>query len=381
MKTSRQIFIMGLVLFAFKLSAQQIQIAIIPASDYTLSRRDEWKVIVTNTTAQTLKVYFYGIATEAQRGKVYEAQSYDRAIAPGSTTFSTQYYVGLEPYKVLYEDQALRQYAIQTNGLPAGDYEICITAFSATDSTELGSNCLNFSADYFSPPVLISPDNNDTVCEPYPFFSWLPPTPNNGQKFTYTLSIYELQNVQTVLSSVQTNPAYYEKKGIAMPISQYVINARNLREGYRYAWKVSAEVNNQTVATSEVWSFVYCKKGSLVFIADTTKKKKEVVKNPPKPGIPYMELKAKTANNYSVIDDGKMSFVYVNNLQQDKIGYQILDSKMQSIDKQVLDVNYGFNYFSVEAKGGGKMQNGKFYELQVTDIKGNVVKAKFQFIQ
>lgn len=362
-------------------NSQTIQIAIIPASDYTLARRDEWKVIVTNTTNQTLKVYFYGIATEAQRGKVYEAQSFDRAIAPGSTTFSTQYYVGLDPYKVLYEDQALRQYAIQTNGLPAGDYEICITAYSAVDSTELGSNCINFSADYFSPPVLISPDNNDTVCELYPFFTWLPPTPNSGQKFTYTLSLYELQNVQTVLSSVQTNPAYYEKKGIATPISQYGINARNLREGYRYAWKVSAEVNNQTVATSEVWSFVYCKKGSLVFVADTTKKKKEEIKNPPKPGIPYMEMKSKTGNDYSVIDDGKMSFVYVNNLQQDKIGYQILDSKMQTIDKQLLDVNYGFNYYSVEAKSGGKMQNGKFYELQVTDIKGNVVKAKFQFIQ
>lgn len=381
MKTSRQIFIMGLVLFAFKLNAQQIQIAIIPASDYTLSRRDEWKVIVTNTTAQTLKVYFYGIATEAQRGKVYEAQSFDRAIAPGSTTFSTQYYVGLDPYKVLYEDQALRQYAIQTNGLPAGDYEICITAFSALDSTELGSNCLNFSADYFSPPVLLSPDNNDTVCEPYPFFSWLPPAPNSGQKFTYTLSIYELQNVQTVLSSVQTNPAYYEKKGITTPISQYGINARNLREGQRYAWKVSAEVNNQTVATSEVWSFVYCQKGSIFFSADTTKKKKEVTKNPPKPGIPYMELKTKTGGNYSVIVEGKMSFVFVNNLQQEKVGYQIRDSRQQVVDKQVLEAGYGYNYYSIDMKTGGKLQSGNFYELQTIDIKGNIKKASFKYLR
>ena len=381
MKNYTTLFYGLLTSLCFQLNAQTIQLAIIPASEYTLSRRDEWKVIVTNTSGQTLKVFFYGIATEAQRGKVYEVRSQDREILPGATTFSTQYYVGLQPFTKLYEDQTLKQYAIQTNGLPSGDYEICITAYSAIDSTELGSNCINFSADYFSPPVLISPDNNDTVCELNPFFSWLPPSPNSGQKFTYTLSIYELQNVQTILSSVQTNPAYYEKKEILTPISQYGINARNLREGYRYAWKVSTEVNNQIVATSEVWSFVYCKKGSLVFVADTTKKKTEEVKNLPVSGIPYMELKMQTGNSYSVMQGGKMSFQYKNNFAQKQIGYRVLDTKMQQVQSEVLDVSYGLNYFNLDMKSSNKLTNGKFYELQVTDPQGNILKAKFKYNQ
>jgi len=371
----------GLFVFCFCLvTAQQIQITIIPGSDYTLARRDEWKVVVTNTTNQTLKVFFYGIGTEATRGKVYEARSHERDIAPGSITFSTQYYVGIQPFVTLYEDQSLRQYAIQTNGLPAGDYEMCIYAYSAQDSSELGTNCINFSADYFTPPVLVSPDNNDTVCEQYPFFTWLPPVPNKGQKFTYTLSLYELQNIQTVLSSVQTNQPFYEKKGIAIPATQYGINARNLREGQRYAWKVSAEVNDKTVATSEVWSFVYCKK-NFATVADTIKKKTAVVKNPPKSGIPYMELKTKTGGDYSVIADGKMSFVFVNNLQQDKVGYQILDSRQQVVDKQVLDTGYGYNYYSIDMKAGGKLQSGNFYELQTIDTKGKILKARFKYLQ
>lgn len=362
-------------------AAQQIQITIIPASEYTLARRDEWKVLVNNTTNQVLQVYFYGIATEARFGKVYEARSFGREILPGVTTFSTQYYVGLEPYKTLYENQVLRQYAIQTNGLPAGDYEICITALSVIDSTELGSNCYSFSADYFTPPILVAPDNNDTVCEPYPFFSWLPPVPNNGQQFTYTLSLFELQNVQTVLSSVQTNPPFYEKKGITTPITQYGINARNLRPGYRYAWNVSAEVNNKTVATSEVWSFVYCKTNPLVFGADTTKKEKPVKKNEAAPGIPYMELKAQTGSNYSVMDKGKLNFQYNNLYEQKQIGYRILDSRLQLVHNEVLDVNYGLNFYNLDMKSNGKLASGKFYELQVTDPKGNILKARFKYLQ
>lgn len=371
----------ALCLIQWCINAQNLQLTIIPGTDYTMARRDEWKLMVNNTGNTTLSVFFRGVATEASKGKVYEALSKPRTIFPGIITFNTNYYVGLDPFNTIYEDQSLRQYAIQTNGLPAGDYEICITAYLASDSSEIGSNCYSFSADYFTPPILVAPDNNDTVCEPYPFFSWLPPVPNNGQNFTYTLTLYELQNVQTVLSSVQTNPAFYERKGIPTTIVQYGINARNLRPGYRYAWKVSAEANNQTVATSEVWSFIYCKTNPPVFGADTTKKEKPGKKNEAAPGIPYMELKAQTGSNYSVMDKGKLNFQYNNLYEQKQVGYRILDSRMQLVYSQVLDVNYGLNYYSLDMNANGKLASGKFYELQVTDPKGNILKARFKYFQ
>jgi hypothetical protein len=345
-----------------------------------MARRDEWKVVVNNTTSQTLRVFFYGLGTEVQRGKVYEVLSQQRDLPPGITTFSTQYYVGLQPFNTLYEDQSLREYAIRTNALPAGDYEFCIRALSATDSSQLGENCYQFTADYFSPPVLILPENNDTVREDYPYFSWLPPVPNNGQAFTYTLTLYELQNMQTAFSATQTNAPFYERKAISMPATQYGINARNLRQGYRYAWKVSAEVNGNTVATSEIWSFVFAK-DKLIPAADTTKKKQPEVKNPPLPGIPYMELKNRTGGDYSVITDGRMSFVFINHLKQDKLGYQVLNAQQQQVDKQVLECGYGYNYYSIDMKAGGKLQSGNYYELHTIDANGNILKARFKFIQ
>ncbi|MFN9917218.1 MAG: hypothetical protein ACK53L_31815, partial [Pirellulaceae bacterium] len=116
-------------------------------SEYTLSRRDEWKLAVTNNANIAVSAYFYGIATEVSRGKIYEIRSRARLIPPGLSTLGTQNYIGLEPFDILYQDEQLRQYGIQTNGLPAGDYELCITAFSASDSSELGNVCYNFTVD------------------------------------------------------------------------------------------------------------------------------------------------------------------------------------------------------------------------------------------
>lgn len=360
---------------AYWVAAQSIQLSIIPSSEYTMARRDEWRVIVNNTSNQTLEVFFRGIATETSRGRVYEAYSKSRPIVPGITTFSTSYYVGLDPFETVYEDESLRRFALRTNGLPAGDYEICITAYLSSDSTEIGSNCYSFSADYFTPPILIAPDNNDTVCEPYPFFSWLPPVPNNSQNFTYTLTIYELQNVQTVLSAVQTNPAFYERKGITTTIAQYGINARNLRPGYRYAWKVSAEVNNQTVASSEVWSFVYCKND--VVTTDTTKKKKEV-KNQPKSGIPYLETTAEVTNSFSTLDRGLLSFLYVHSSSTPTVGMRILDMKGSMVYSKLLEVSYGNNYFSAPLTDYSGLKPSELYELQIVDMNGAIKKLRFK---
>ncbi len=380
MKTRALIVCLFLAYLQISLHGQTVQLTIIPGSEYTMARRDEWKVMANNTTNQNLNVFFYGLATELQDGKIYEVRSKARLLAPGITTFNSQYYVGLDPFDVLYQNQSYRQYAIQTNGLPAGDYEICITAYSAIDSSELGSTCYNFSADYYTPPILISPDNNDTVREDYPFFTWLPPAPSNGQNFVYTLNIYELQNIQTTLSSVQTNPAWYQKSGIPTTISQYGINARNFRNGKRYAWYVTAYQGTKAVASSEVWSFVFNKENMLLPI-DSTAKKKEAKKNLPDPHIPYLELKAQTGTDYHVIDNNLLSFQLINNTPAKNIGYRIVNSRQQVMHTDVLDAGYGFNYYSLDLKTLGSYEPGKFYELQVTDPAGNINKARFKLIQ
>ncbi|MDW8418422.1 MAG: hypothetical protein RML37_03315 [Chitinophagales bacterium] len=373
----RTIYILFSIVVCYYTFGQTIQITIIPGSEYSLARRDEWKALVNNTTNQTLKVFFYGIAYEASRGKIFEIRSSAREILPGVTSFGTHYYVGLEPYTILYEDPELREYGIRTNTLPAGDYEMCIYAYSALDSLELGSTCYHFSADYFTPPVLVSPDNNETICEPYPFFNWLPPAPDKGQNFTYTLYLYEIQNKQSPWSAVQINPPFYERKGITTPIVQYGINARNLRPGYRYAWKVSAEINNKTVAVSEVWSFVYCDE-KLFMSADTSSKKKNIGRNLPKPGIAYLELKDNPSNNFSVLDRGLLSFLYMHRSNTPSAAMQITDASGSVVHQQLLQVTPGDNYFSAPITNYKGLKTNELYQMQVIDANGNIQKLFFK---
>lgn len=374
MKCRLSIFlIFGLI----RLSGQSFQLSILPGSEYTLSRRDEWKLAVTNNANIAVSAYFYGIATEVSRGKIYEIRSRARLIPPGLSTLGTQNYIGLEPFDILYQDEQLRQYGIQTNGLPAGDYELCITAFSASDSSELGNVCYNFTVDSYTPPILLSPENQDTVCDAYPYFAWLPPPVFKGQNFTYTLRIYEAQNLQTTVSAAQTNPLFYERKGIATPLVQYGINARNFRPNHRYTWLISAEINNKTVATSEPGSFIYCEPNQS---NNATQSNKPVSKNEAIPGIPYMELKTSVGSNYSITDKGHLNFQYNNRYDQRQIGFRILDARLQVVHTQTLDSHYGLNYYRIDMAGTGKLISGKRYEIQVTDPQGNIQKACFKFL-
>ena len=364
-----------LILGLIRLSGQSFQLSILPGSEYTLSRRDEWKLALTNTANSSINAYFYGIATEASRGKIYEIRSRARFVPPGLSTLGTQNYVGLEPFDILYQDEQLRQYGIQSNGLPAGDYELCITAFSASDSSELGNVCYNFTVDSYTPPILLSPENQDTLCDTYPYFTWLPPPVFKGQNFTYTLRIYEAQNVQTTLSAAQTNPLFYERNGIPTPLVQYGINARNFRPNHRYTWLVSAEINNKTVATSEPGSFFYCMPKQP---ENATQNNKPASKNEAVPGIPYMELRTSLGSNYSITDKGHLNFQYNNRYDQRQIGFRILDTRLQVVHSQTLDSHYGINYYRIDM--AGKLISGKRYEIQVTDPQGNIQKASFKFL-
>jgi hypothetical protein len=366
-----------LIFVLVRLSGQSFQLSIIPGSEYNLSRRDEWKLSVTNTANTAVNAYFYGVATEASRGKIYEIRSRARFVSPGLNTFGTQNYVGLEPFDIVYQDEQLRQYGIQTNGLPAGDYDLCITAYSASDSSELGNVCYSFSVDSYTPPILLSPENEDTLCDAYPYFTWLPPPVFKGQNFTYTLRIYESQNVQTTLSAAQTNPLFYERNGIPTPLVQYGINARNFRPNHRYTWLISAEINNKTVAISEPGSFYFCIPNIAGSAAQNTKPS---LKNEAVPGIPYMELKSNVGNNYSVTDKGHLNFQYNNRFDQRQIGFRILDSRMQVLYSQLLDAHYGINYYRIDMASTGKLISGKRYEIQVTDPQGNIQKALFKFL-
>lgn len=141
--------------------------------------------------------------------------------------------------------------------------------------------------------------------------------------------------------------------------------------------KFLLKVNNQTVATSELWSFVYCKANPFFAVTDTVKKKKDVVKNPPKSGIPYLEMADNINSNFSVLDRGLLSFKYLHQSKTPSVGMRILDMKGAMVHSKLLkrgrvldDPAHRFRPIVIVPN--------MLYELQIIDMNGSIKKLRFK---
>ncbi len=369
-----------LLALASSLSAQELQLTLIPGEEFSMARRDEWKLIVRNNTKTSVRAYLEGTVSEAKKGLIYHTRTSAREFAPGTETISTAYYPGLKPFTNLKDDGTLTEPAVRTNGFPAGDYEICISAYSEADAKEIGRICYSFSWDLYSSLILISPPDADSVRERFPFFSWFALSPKTAGSVSYKLSLYEMQNKQSPVAAVQANPPYYQST-VETRLIQYPMSAKNLNPGKRYAWKVSALVNKKSVAESEVWSFVYVPE----VISDSTKKKDSTVvqRNPPIPGIAYSEtlsdVEYRSRHVLASCRAGLLHVLYRHQSTTPSAAVRVLSVDGSVLFVKKLQVSYGSNYFSLPLQQWTKNLKPGVYELQCIDLNGSVQKLRFRF--
>jgi len=101
-------------------------------------------------------------------------------------------------------------------------------------------------------------------------------------------------------------------------------------------------------------------------------------KNPPKPGIPYLETVSDLKNNFSVLDRGLLNFLYSHPSTTPSVGLRILNMKGESVFNKRLEVSNGPNYFSHPLKDFGLLQTGVLYELQIVDMSGQIKMVRFK---
>ena len=226
---------------------------------------DVWKLqLITNTTENLYHVYLYGTVTNDDNGDlIWEGNSsvfnltanYSGPIEPSD----------LDPVSGKFNSKydKIKEIAIRTGTLPAGNYAFCITVINADageEGGELGKDCIQVSVAHPSPPELISPQDGAVIEEDYPIFTWMSPMPIPlGEMITYHLIIYELHDGQTKEEAMQSNPVWFEEKDITSTSFQYPVSARNFEMGGRYAWQIICfmDPNLSNGLKSEVWSFEY----------------------------------------------------------------------------------------------------------------------------
>jgi hypothetical protein len=217
---------------------------------------DLWKLRVVNSSLNPYKVYLTATVTEATLGQVLSGSSKNFNV-PTGIKFITQ--ADLGSVNVQYSNGNIKNIIEKTGSVPVGYYEICVNLINADGSeTVLASTCITQEVNNYTIPVLISPDDKAKISAELPVFNWLPPTPVRvNQRLTYTLKIVEILPRQSATDAMRSNPDWFIKSNINVPIYQFDFSSREFTAGNHYAWKVLAYVDGVFVNESIIREFIY----------------------------------------------------------------------------------------------------------------------------
>ncbi|MEO1484988.1 MAG: hypothetical protein AAFU57_04525 [Bacteroidota bacterium] len=170
---------------------------------------------------------------------------------------------------------------LRGNGLPQGDYELCIQALDFDTGVALSmpapSGCAFFNISSVEPPILIQPMCGEEITTSNPqnmLFSWAVPAGANPQQVEYELVIQEVFNnmdPNQLFLALPTTP-FFQK---IVPNNVYLYNLADpsLETGRTYAFRVTAinkegfvdangnsrPLNFRNGGSSEVCTFIYGK--------------------------------------------------------------------------------------------------------------------------
>lgn len=217
---------------------------------------DLWRIRLVNNTQNTYTVCLFGTLDETARGlRLVDATTTTFTLPPGTKIVTG---AEIQPIDATYHEERYKNVFLRTGQAPTGEYRICVEVRNECGTQVLATDCKTAVVQQLSPPILISPPDESIVEEPFPAFSWLPPSPlRAGQRPGYRIRIVEMLGRQSSYDAMQSNPAWFERGAIPATVFQYPISSRKFRVGGRYAWRIIASEGDFPMGESEIWSFIY----------------------------------------------------------------------------------------------------------------------------
>jgi hypothetical protein len=148
-------------------------------------------------------------------------------------------------------------YLRSTHNLPSGRYKICTSIIPQSGSNEIADFCDELEADFNQYLYLINPFNGDTVESKNPILSWTHSEPFSilSQGEFYRMIVSEVNKEQSGEEAIQINTPSMVKNYLKEHQLQYPFDAKELKEGGRYAWQVQKISDGIIVNKTEVWTF------------------------------------------------------------------------------------------------------------------------------
>jgi hypothetical protein len=218
-----------------------------------LQYEDLWWVDLTNTTDRPLTVHLHGLVTEAQHGRIFEANTDDFLLPAIQRRTIRARDIG-QLHDVFYAP-GYEVFVRRTGSLPEGQYTYTISV----EPGDLGSASGGANVGRPGAPRLISPPDGATLRELPIIFTWSGPFRRpSGQpllQITYALKIVEVLPGQSKDEAMQANRPWFVQGGLTATSFRYPTSARRFEKGRNYAWQVLAMNGRTVLAMSEIWGF------------------------------------------------------------------------------------------------------------------------------
>jgi hypothetical protein len=355
----------------------QVSATIFRPATVEFTLRDFWNLAIQNT-ADSVTVFLHGTAIETTDGPLLDINSAKFSLQKGLTNFNTANFDVLLPENVLFKNEKYREIIVRTNELPAGDYEMCVEIIEIAQNSVLAKTCLDFSVRQLTPPILLFPAPEDSICEPLPFFIWTPPQPvRPGEMANYQLKISEIQGFQTPESALFLNPAWHISTGIFTPVFQYPVEARPFEFGRQYAWQIIANDPIGQPVTSEIFAFFYKNCGQIgAFLTENDPNKAKKRKNPKITGFRYFDLNNHETGQSTALTQKDLNYLLINKNQFSKCFFKLIEPTGKPISSGEIELDDGYNFISLPNENL-KLQPNQIYRLEVREADGQLWNLHF----
>lgn len=255
----------------------------------------------------------------------------------------------------------------QSHQFPEGGYEYCFELYENIKGAPGGlvaDQCFTHDLMPLSPLMLTEPYEGDQICEKRPPLFWQPLLPAiPGME--YRLLLVEVKQGQARADALHFNMPVIRQSGIQGPMLLYPPLSRELTEGKKYAWQVTAVRNETVLARSEIWDFT-------VKCEDSAAKR---------PVDSYRNIDDLAKGNF-YIAEGRILFALDNFHAAQALDYSIVsinkpDEKVRKLPK--VELKSGRNHILLDLSSVKGMTDGHYYLLSVRLPSGETKQLRFLY--
>jgi hypothetical protein len=353
-----------LVIIASVISQAQVAAVLFPSVAKQFYIDDVWKTTFINTSTSTINVVVQFQVSEANKSSsnVLTINTHVLTFSPGANHITAAEGAA---GKWIYGGNEQGSILQATGKLPYGTYLFCARIFAATTNKSLGENCNeDLEVAPMLPPQLSFPANGDTVTMNYPVLTWIPPRPLSGLNITYSLVLTKIEGSESPSQALLQNPPLINLSNLSNTNLTYPATAPALQPGVNYAWQVAASYEGYSLGTTDVWIFT--------------------LKPPPPPpsDIVIYPVANKISDGHYYVTRGILRFAYINKANDKKLKYVIkVMGKKENLKRlPEVSINPGTNKLQVDLRKNAGLKKDQYYDLQITDSKGQVYKLLYYYI-